>query len=274
MLQIFEQYKFSEIQFNSTSADGSSSDSDDFTFAGVKVSEGLIDVVLSLLRCHPDALYSVEHVEDWDRLLANHDIGYSDEDNLYILNNSVAFANESLKASDGVSSMPRTCSDDKKEKKHRAQIFKTFKKDNNPFNFDLISRIPLKTAILDLALYKSHSGSNNELLENALDLMFHTSCRFENILENGADLQILSDHSDVKLYKYIRKEVHRLQILTESFESWGMDNEFSGIDWGCATDCARLLIELRILCSSNKADLGHGMGGSYVDRDDTALRVA
>ena len=238
-------------------------------FGGVKISEDLIDVVLQLLRCHPDAIYSVEHMESWDKLAYDGDVGYSDEDNLYILNNSVAFSKESLRSSDGVGAMHRITSDDAKELRRRAKFFANHKKDNNPFNFDLISRIPLKTAILDLAMYKSQAGGNSELLESALDLMFHTSCRFENVLENGAELQILSDHSDVKLYKYIRKEVHRLQILTESFESWGMDNEFSGIDWGCATDCARLLIELRILCSNYKSAIGHGMGGSYVDEDDT-----
>ena len=69
-----------------------------------------------------------------------------------------------------------------KQKKKREAFFKRFQKSDNPFNFDLISRIPLKTLIMDLCLYKT--GRDHDLLDNALELLFHTSCRFDAILEN------------------------------------------------------------------------------------------
>ena len=65
-LQVFESRK-DEIAFHYITEDKSkgkderSKGGDDFAFAGVQVSDKLVDYFMHLIRCEPDALYSSSH---------------------------------------------------------------------------------------------------------------------------------------------------------------------------------------------------------------------
>ncbi len=123
--------------------------------------------------------------------------------------------------------------------------------ENPDFDYDVISRLPMKTVVLDLLLYNNRAGSGKTppLFESALNLLFSVTCRLDLVLETASGLQVLQSGQDVHIYQYIKEQVHLLQSFAEAYERWGQDTDLTRTSWVAVEKCAAILIELRQLCS-------------------------
>mmetsp|Transcript_93713 Transcript_93713/g.176183 ORF Transcript_93713/g.176183 Transcript_93713/m.176183 type:complete len:1880 (-) Transcript_93713:93-5732(-) len=95
--------------------------------------------------------------------------------------------------------------------------------------------LPFATTCMDLSMYDSE-----ELFYESFRLLCNSCLHLKTSLESAMEVSLLQ-----KAEPGMRWQVVRLEQLLTSYEQWGVDNVFSEIGQKEATECMKLLLDLR-----------------------------
>jgi hypothetical protein len=102
--------------------------------------------------------------------------------------------------------------------------------DSDKLDLELLSKAPLDTVLLDLLMYQCE-----DMFSRVLKLLELRYTQVKSLIEASAQVNIISEA--IPIYEHIQDlqhELHQLRSYIESYETWGVDNGYSPIDWATA----------------------------------------
>jgi len=117
-------------------------------------------------------------------------------------------------------------------------------------------QVSVDSLLVQIVLKSSHVPDPSiHLFEKALELLLLIHLPGTRLLNELESILIINSKSDIRAYKMIREKSAELLHDIQSYEIWGMDNEFSGLDSLVINRVQSTLLFLTKRCAKNKDQL-------------------
>jgi hypothetical protein len=127
-------------------------------------------------------------------------------------------------------------------------------------DLDKMSDAPLITVCLDLLMYESA-----DLFEAAFTVIVRHFTQRSEIVETIQKVHMLAKPEEVSAYGLLKKELSLLRNKIESYEVWGVENDFSPISWETVHQVKATLVKLRHICTIG--DQSDGKEANWENQD-------
>ena len=117
------------------------------------------------------------------------------------------------------------------------------------FDFDDMSDAPLITICLDLMMY-----NKPEVFQLALEMLTRTFSQREDLVMALESSQMLFSAKAIEAHSVLKSELDVLRNDIESYETWGVDNDFSPQDRKVHARVRRVLTRLTNLCTMGDSE--------------------
>ena len=112
------------------------------------------------------------------------------------------------------------------------------------FDFDVMSDAPLMTICLDLMMY-----NKPEIFQLALELLTQTFSQHDSLVTAMESIQLLFSAKSSEAFFVLQSKLAGLKNDLESYETWGIDNDFSPADDNVHQRVLDVLLQLTNFCT-------------------------
>eukprot|EP00937_MAST-01D_sp_MAST-1D-sp2_P004933 g4933.t1 len=129
----------------------------------------------------------------------------------------------------------------------QARFESMFGKDYSELDMDQISESPLVSICFDLLMYES-----GDVFEAAFRTLTRHFSQRTALIDTLAEVQLLTTPATERAYKLLERELDFMRNSIDSYETWGVKNEFSDVDMNVVDLMKSTLDKLTELCGTRE----------------------